>query len=94
MRLGATAVPESPHPKTSRINGAGNMLKTLLTLTGLWAVTLSMWAAGLGIVGFYIGKEKPPGIAAPPPSTYIILAMIIAWLTWLTVKKSLEMVRG
>ena len=53
-----------------------------------------MWAAGLGIVGFYIGKEKPPGIAAPPPSTYIILAMIIAWLTWLTVKKSLEMVRG
>ena len=79
---------------TSRINGAGNMLKTLFTLTGLWAVTLSMWAAGLGIVGFYIDKEKPPGIVAAPPSTYIILAMIIAWLTWLTVKKSLEMVRG
>ena len=69
------------------------MLKTLFTLTGLWAVTLSMWAAGLGIVGFYIDKEKPPGIAAPP-STYIILARIIAWLTWLTVKKFLEMVRG
>ena len=79
---------------TSRINGAGNMLKTLFTLTGLWAVTLSMWAAGLGVAGFYMGQEIPPGIAGTPPSTYIVLAMIIAWLTWLTVKKSLEMVRG
>ena len=70
------------------------MLKTLFTLTGLWAVTLSMWAAGLGVAGFYMGQEIPPGIAGTPPSTYIVLAMIIAWLTWLTVKKSLEMVRG
>jgi hypothetical protein len=88
------AVPESPQRLLSDINRAKIMLKTLLMLMGLWVVTLTTWAAGLGIIGIYMGSELPPGLAGTPPSTYILLALIIAWLTHVTLKKSMEMVRG
>ena len=94
MSFGVIAVPESPQRLHSDINRAKIMLKTLLMLMGLWVVTLTTWAIGLGIVGVYMGDELPPGLAGPPPSTYIFLALVIAWLTRVTLKKSMDMVRG
>lgn len=70
------------------------MLKSTLMLMGLWIATLGTWAAGLGIISTYMGSELPSGLAGTPPSTYILLALVIAWLTRLTLKKSMDLVRG
>lgn len=94
MNFVVNAVSDSPQLSHSDINRAKNMLKSLLMLIGLWAITLMTWAAGLGIIGTYMGSELPSGLAGTPPSTYILLALIIAWLTRLTLKKSMDLVRS
>ncbi len=94
MNFVVNAVSDSPQFSHSDINRAKNMLKSLLMLIGLWAITLMTWAAGLGIIGTYMGSELPSGLAGTPPSTYILLALIIAWLTRLTLKKSMDLVRS